>query len=260
MFFQSDFASLARAAAARYSPRSSEVGLDDDEIVKWLAADSRLLDAARRERARLAAKIEAELGPFDAAQLQAMRETPRERFVRIQDLPKAYEDMPLPLDDAGLATISAPHAYLLSFRVLDLRAGDALIELGTGSGYGAALASEVVGPGGSVRTFEIDATLAQRAARRLGDRPNVRVFHLDATASDPVWGAFQKVVVTFAVDPIPAAWLAALPVGTVLVAPIGPRDRDQRLVRIVRTENELLATDHGGVRYVSNRSTGSGAA
>ncbi|WP_394848172.1 hypothetical protein LZC95_11985 [Pendulispora brunnea] len=257
MFFQSDFASVARAAATRIATAIArgEEGAGEEEIAKRLAADARLSEAAHRERARLVAKIEGELGPFDDAQLKALLEVPRDRFVRLQDLPRAYEDVPLPLDDEGFATISAPHAYLLSFRVLSLREGDSLIELGTGSGYGAALASTVVGERGSVRTFEIDGTLAGRASRLLAERTNVQVFHLDATDSVPVWGTVHKVVATFAVDPVPHAWLAALPVGGVLVTPVGPRDKDQRLVRIVRTETEFLSSDHGGVRYVSNRST-----
>ncbi|WP_394837657.1 hypothetical protein LVJ94_12180 [Pendulispora rubella] len=257
MFFQSDFASVARAAATRIATAiaRAEERASEEEIAKRLAADARLTEAAQRERARLVAKIEGELGPFDDAQLQALLQVPRERFVRLQDLPRAYEDVPLPLDDEGFATISAPHAYLLSFRVLALREGDSLIELGTGSGYGAALASTVVGERGSVRTFEIDGALAGRASRLLAERSNVQVFHLDAADSASVWGPFNKVVATFAVDPVPHAWLAALPVGTVLVTPVGPRDKDQRLVRIVRTETELLTSDHGGVRYVSNRST-----
>ncbi|WP_394826854.1 protein-L-isoaspartate O-methyltransferase [Pendulispora albinea] len=265
MFFHSDFASIARAAVTRAAAhsrdnprenlREGDARDDEEEIVRRLASDPRFKEAAHRERSRLVAKIEGDLGPFEARQLQALLEAPRERFVRLQDLPRSYEDVPLPLDDEGLSTISAPHAYLLSFRVLDLREGDALIELGTGSGYGAALASDIVGDEGSVRTFEIDERLASRATRLLLERSNVQVFHLDATESAPVWGSFTKVVATFAVDPVPDAWLHALPIGGVLVTPIGPRDRDQRLVRIIRTESEFLTSDHGGVRYVSNRST-----
>ena len=85
---------------------------------------------------------------------------PRERFVRPGDVDRSTEDMPLPLDDEGLATVSAPHAYLLSFRLLGLAPGDALVELGSGTGYGAALASFIVGPHGRVLTIEIDPSNA----------------------------------------------------------------------------------------------------
>ncbi|MEO6420444.1 MAG: hypothetical protein ABIP39_13590, partial [Polyangiaceae bacterium] len=88
----------------------------------------------RSRRAELVAKVEGYLGPFDPLHLHALLEVPRERFVRPRDIGESQEDVPLPLDDTGQATISAPHAYLLSFRLLGLKPGDSLIELGSGSG------------------------------------------------------------------------------------------------------------------------------
>lgn len=80
--------------------------------------------------------------------------------------------------------------------------------------------------------------------------------------STPRWDAAPRVVCTFAVDAIPDAWVDALPRGGVLVAPVGPRDRTQRLVRVEMTDDGPRVTDHGGVRYVPNRGQrfgGSGA-
>ena len=241
-----EFRQLAEALAREH--------LDERATLERLAADRRLGAAAARSRLQLAAAIEAELGPFDPAHLAAVRDVARERFVRPADIARALDDTPLPLDDAGLSTISAPHAYLLSFRLLRLREGDDLVELGSGSGYGAALAANIVGPTGSVTTFEIDPTLAARAARLVA-APNVHVHRMDASDSAPAWGRAKKVAVTFAVRPLPEEWTRALRVGGVLVAPVGPRDRDQRLVRVERVASgDLVSTDHGGVRYVPNRS------
>lgn len=209
----------------------------------------------RSRRAQLVAKVEAHLGPFDPLHLHALLEVPRELFVRPRDLAEAQEDVPLPLDETGHATISAPHAYLLSFRLLDLKPGDSLVELGSGSGYGAALASYIVGAHGRVRTFEIDQTLAALATRLLADRPNVEVHGMDATQSAPYWGSdARKVVCTFAVAPIPDAWISALGIGARLAVPVGPIAAEQRLLLVERTPDRVLFTDHGGVRYVSNRS------
>lgn len=202
----------------------------------------------------LAERIDAQLGPFDRAQLAALVDVPRERFVRPADAGRADEDTPLALDDEGLATISAPHAYLLSFRLLDLRRGDRLAELGSGSGYGAALASHIVGPEGSVVTTEIDPRLAAWAARTLAPIENVRVVEGDAVEMPEALRGAQKVVVTFAVTDVPRAWTDALPDGGVLVAPVGARDRDQKLVRVRRAGSMLERTEHGAVRYVPNRS------
>jgi len=207
-----------------------------------------------RQRDELAAHIEGSLGPFDALHLEAIRAVPRERFVMAADVAQSAEDVPLPLDDEGLATVSAPHAYLLSFRLLRLAPGDILVELGSGSGYGAALAAFIVGPRGHVLTVEIDAGLAARARELLAGLTQVTTVHGDAIASAPMWRRAAKVVCTFAVDEIPRPWLDALPDGGVLVAPVGVREGAQDLVRVRREGDALRITKHGAVRYVRNRS------
>jgi protein-L-isoaspartate(D-aspartate) O-methyltransferase len=210
--------------------------------------------AARACREELAAAIDAQLGPFDPRHLRALRDVPRERFVRDDDLDRSADDIPLPLDDLGLATISAPHAYLLSFRLVELVPGDRLVELGSGTGYGAALASYIVGDDGMVTTIEIDRALFERTRALLLGVTNVIPCHDDAMSSTRRWDGARKIICTFAVDRIPDAWLDAIPEGGVLVAPVGSRDRDQQLTRITRKDNRIQVTHHGGVRYVKNRS------
>jgi len=247
-----EFASIAHA----------HEGASADDLALGITVDPRLRAAARAAREPLVARIERELGPFDPLHLRALLEIPRERFVRPEDLGRACDDTPLALDDKGLSTISAPHAYLLSFRLLDLSPGDQLVELGSGSGYGAALAAFIVGARGAVTTVEIDEALTQRAARLLEElepASRVRVLHMDAMESAPAWAPAARVVATFAVPELPSAWLAGLEVGGRLVAPVGPRDRDQRLVLAVREPDGIAVSDHGGVRYVSNRGAPLGA-
>jgi protein-L-isoaspartate(D-aspartate) O-methyltransferase len=214
-----------------------------------------LREVARGCRLPLVESIDRQLGRFPALHLRALLEVPRERFVRPDDVVRSADDTPLPLDDEGFATISAPHAYLLSFRLLELEPGDSLVELGTGSGYGAALAAFIVGPTGRVVTFEIDPSLADWAKGTLSDCPNVSVVQCDAMTSAPRWGRATKVVVTFAVDALPGAWLNALPDGGMLVAPVGAREKEQRLVLVKRESDRFVESEHGAVRYVKNRST-----
>lgn len=216
--------------------------------------DPELRALARERRADLARGIDAQLGPFDPTFLRALRDVPRELFVRAVDRDRSAHDVPLPLDDLGLATISAPHAYLLSFRLLHLASGDRLVELGSGSGYGAALASYIVGDRGHVTTIEIDPHLHERARALLARVPNILAVHEDAEHSVRRWGSATKIVCTFAIDRIPDAWLASIPDGGVLVAPVGARDRDQQLTRVERRGDSLIASEHGSVRYVKNRS------
>jgi protein-L-isoaspartate(D-aspartate) O-methyltransferase len=248
--------------------------LSQEERLDWLSSLARRLgeedaavgdlpelrEVARACRLGLVDEVKRHIGPMDARFLGALLEVPRERFVRRADIAQSADDNPLPLDDEGLATVSAPHAYVLSFRLLKLKEGDGLVELGAGSGYGAALASFVVGPSGSVRTFEIDPTLARWATRNLAGERNVTVTEGDAMTSAARWGGATKVVATFAVDAIPPPWLAALPEGGLLVAPVGGaagergRDRDQRLVLAAKRGGVVTLSDHGAVRYVKNRS------
>jgi protein-L-isoaspartate(D-aspartate) O-methyltransferase len=210
-------------------------------------------EVARGCRLSLVESLARDLGPFDERHLRALLEVPRERFVRSEDVERSAEDTPLALDAEGLATISAPHAYLLSFRLLELSRGDTLVELGTGSGYGAALAAFIVGGEGRVVTFEIDPVLAEWANSTLGAESNVEVVEGDAVSNCGQWRGAPKVAATFAVDAWPDAWLGALPEGGRIVAPVGRGE--QRLLLATKREGRVIESDHGAVRYVKNRST-----
>ena len=209
---------------------------------------------ARGCRLSLVDSGERQLGPFEPHLLAALLEVPRERFVRPADLARSADDLPLALDDDGLATISAPHAYMLSFRLLRLSEGDPVVELGAGTGYGAALAAFVVGSAGHVTTFEIDPELAAAARRLLADLPGVAVMEGDAIESAPRWEGAKKIVATFAIDAIPPAWIERIPDGGALVAPVCDEGGDQHLVLAERRGRRVALGKHGAVRYVKNRS------
>lgn len=223
-----------------------------------LLEDPEFLRAAERARTSLVTRLARELPHVDPALLGAVAVVPRERFVRLADLPSAYEDAPLPLDASGRSTISAPHAYLLVFNALELRRGDTFVELGSGSGYGGALAAEIVGPNGRVVTLEIDPALAETTRKNLAHLPNVTSLLADATRED--WNLGEeghvgptKIACTYGVRELPRAWLARLGEGDRLVAPVGP-PYDQRLVCVQLRDGELFESDLGGVRFVLDRS------
>lgn len=176
---------------------------------------------------------------------------PRERFVREDDLPLASDDRPLPLDEH--ATISAMHAYATSFAALELAEGDDLVELGGGTGYGAAVAATIVGANGRVRTFEIDEALASLAHELLLPYPNATATHGDAHDVER-WRGARKVSVAFAIERIPPAWIDALAPGGALVAPvIGPHG--QTLTRVDKSLSGTV-TERALTRvlYVRDRS------
>ncbi|MEJ7728905.1 MAG: hypothetical protein WKG00_06800 [Polyangiaceae bacterium] len=236
-----------------------------------IAADGELAEAAREAREHLTELLEKRLPGVRAHYLDVVREVPRERFVLPADIARSADDTPLPLDPVGNATISAPHAYLLTYGLLALGPGDHLIELGSGTGYGAALAREMVGPRGSVTTIEIDEELHARAKRLLGADPagcapgdarrspvrllggDARVVAAQLVADAAAGPRAPKVAVTYAMTEVPPGLEHSLPDGARLVAPVGKRDDIQELVLLHRRSGVVWQTSHGSVRYVLER-------
>ena len=180
---------------------------------------------------------------------RAVVDVPREQFVPLEVLTEVHRDRALALDDSGKATISAMHAYVTSFRALALGPGDSLVDLGGGTGYGAAVAAEVVGGTGAVTTIEIDPELSARAAKTLASRPNVRVVGGDAHETS-VWSGAHKVTVGFDVGSVPDAWIAALAPGGRLVAPCS----GELVVVDKRHDGTVDRRSAGRVVYVGDRS------
>jgi len=187
--------------------------------------------------------------PHDDRVLRAVRDVPRERFVPLEALPDAHLDRALPLDEEGHATVSAMHAYVAQFRALALGPGDALVDLGGGSGYGAALAAEVVGPAGTVLTLEIDPRLSEASQKALADRPWVTARCVDAH-DVTAWTGARKVSVGFDVGTLPEAWVGALALGGRLVAPVAGR----LLVVDKHDDGRVTRRSIGKVAYVRDRS------
>jgi protein-L-isoaspartate(D-aspartate) O-methyltransferase len=207
------------------------------------------------DRRALADLVEQRVGTIIEPYRAALLEVDRADFVRREDVARAWIDEPLPLDTPhgkGVATVSAPHMYVLGFDALGLRAGDHLLELGSGSGYGAALASYVVGRDGLVTTVETDPHLARIALRTTARLPNVKVIHDDGLRRGDLLAAHPKCWLTFSVTEEPRELLDHLLEGSVLVAPVGP-PHDQKLLRYRRHEGSLRVEDLGAVRFVGAR-------
>ncbi|MFO0757201.1 MAG: hypothetical protein U0359_11970 [Byssovorax sp.] len=266
--------SLADRAARYENARDDRWDPVPEALDRAIAADDELGRAARHARRTLPDRVEARLCPIlPAASIrryfEALREVPRERFVMPEDIALSAEDTPLGLDREGLATISAPHAYLLTFALLDLREGDHLVELGTGTGYGAALGLSIVGPRGHVTSVEIDPVLAARARRVLallggGEPGRLTLIEGDgcrvaeeAMIALGARGGSLKVAFTFGLARAPDRLVSLLPEGAVLVAPVGRPtfwdDEGQELMRWERRGGAIQAASHGPVRYVIER-------
>lgn len=225
--------------------------VSNDETDTHIVQDDELADVARKARGEM---IRSTGMRGSDRVLEAIELVPRERFVQLEDIAQSSEDRALALLGSGGSTISAPHAYAASFGALALGEGDDIVDLGGGSGYGAALASHVVGPTGSVRTFEIDARLVLLAKRNLSLLDNVDVVHADAHEVRR-WEGATKVTVGFALPAIPGKWIEALGEGGKLVAPVGPPEA-QVLTLVEKGPDGVRQTRLGRVRYVSDRGKG----
>ncbi len=187
-------------------------------------------------------------GIRDPRVLEAMREIPRHLFVPESLRSQAYEDRALPI--AGGQTISQPYVVAWMTELAEVRPGDRILEIGTGSGYQAAVLAHL---GAEVFTIELLASLsgtAEATIRALGYR-NIRFRIGDGYAGWPEGAPFDRIVVTAAPPDIPKVLLEGLGPGGRLVAPVGPERGAQRLVVAEREiSGSIRFEDHGQVFFV----------
>jgi protein-L-isoaspartate(D-aspartate) O-methyltransferase len=186
-------------------------------------------------------------GISDQAVLRAMEDVPRDRFVEPADRADAYRDMAL-----GIAcgqTISQPFVVAYMTERLDLQKSHRVLEIGTGSGYQAAVLSRLCA---HVLTIERYRTLADRARTRLAELgfDNVEVMLGDGFDVPEGAGSFDRIIVTAAMEQIPDALAQRLEPEGVLIAPVGPLHGVQTLVRLVRTEAGFERKQLVDVRFV----------
>jgi protein-L-isoaspartate(D-aspartate) O-methyltransferase len=180
--------------------------------------------------------------------IRAMGTVPRHAFVPNEYLDQAYENHPLPIGHGQ--TISQPYIVALMTEALDLQPGDRVLEIGTGSGYQAAVLAEC---GAEVYSLEIVGALADEAQARLQATGygKVHVRHADGYGGWPEAAPFDGIIVTAAPDHVPQPLLDQLSPSGILVIPIGPLGGYQELWRIERLANgDVRSTSLGGVRFV----------
>lgn len=179
--------------------------------------------------------------------LEALREVPRHQFMPGASLERAYHDSPAAIGYGQ--TISQPSIVGIMTEALALSGNERILEIGTGSGYQAAVLSLLAR---EVFSIEVVAPLADEARERLArlGYTNVRVRSGDGYLGWPEAAPFDRIVLTAAPESVPARLLSELADGGVLVAPVGADGADQRLVRIVRQGDTFLHDDLMGVRFV----------
>ena len=206
------------------------------------------MDNLIKARLRMVRDQIAGRGISNAALLEALSKVQREFFVPPHLAEFAYLDTPLPIESGQ--TISQPYIVALMIEVVAPRPSDRALEIGTGSGYGAAVLSQLVA---EVYTVERDERLFELATKRLADLgyTNVKVLHGDGTLGWPEHAPYDVIVVTAGGPQIPKPLLEQLAIGGRLVIPVGAIPRLQRLVRVTRVGKDRYDEENlGPVQFV----------
>lgn len=185
-------------------------------------------------------------GIKDEAVLAAMDAVPRHLFMDSSFITFAYKDLAFPIG-AG-QTISQPYTVAFQTELLGVKRGDKVLEIGTGSGYQAAILLEM---GAKVFTIERQKELYLKAQHLLADigyKP--RVFFGDGMEGKPSYGPFDKILITAAAGEVPGKLLDQLAIGGIMVLPMGDSD-SQTMIRIIKTgPDEYSETTHGSFVFV----------
>ncbi len=207
-----------------------------------------------QQRAVMVEGVTASMGIKDQRVIDAMNEVPRHEFVPPEYVWMAYDDTPLPIGYGQ--TISAPSIVAIMTELLELKPGEKVLEIGTGSGYQAAMLAQAEDV--EVYTIEIVPELAASAAERLArlGYENIHVKQGDGYYGWEEYAPFDAIIVTAAPDHLPAPLVKQMEDGGRLVIPIGPAGGYQSLWKFVNQEGQLKAYNIIGVRFVPFTGTG----
>jgi protein-L-isoaspartate(D-aspartate) O-methyltransferase len=186
-------------------------------------------------------------GISDNAVLRAMEEVPRDEFVDADHADNAYADQALPISCGQ--TISQPYVVAYMTEQLNVRAHHRVLEIGTGSGYQAAVLSRLAREVVSVERFRTLADTARKRLAALG-YDNVEVIAGDGFAGAPTRAPFDRILVTAAAEEIPQALLDQLAPDGIMVLPLGPHGGSQHIVKLTRTPTGLERENLIAVRFV----------
>lgn len=215
-------------------------------MIQRLFEAARHLTALAEQRSRMVEEQLCSRGIRDQHVLAVMAKVPREEFIGKEDLPHAYSDQPIPIG-AG-QTVSQPYMVATMLEALAVCPEDRVLEVGTGTGYQAAILGEMAA---EVWTIERNDELAEKAEEilaRLG-YANVHVLQGDGSRGLPAEAPFNKILVAAAAPRVPQSLTHQLAEGGALVLPVGSRSQQQ--VQLVRKlDGEIVTTKRDLCRFV----------
>jgi len=186
-------------------------------------------------------------GISDAAVLRAIDAVPREKFVLPEFSDAAYADQAMPI--ACGQTISQPYVVAYMTEQLSVTREHRVLEVGTGSGYQAAILSQLAGEVFTVERYRTLADTARKVLSELG-YDNVTVIAGDGLKGVPEHAPYDRIIVTAAAETIPQALVDELAVGGVMILPLGKHEGPQRLVKLTRNAEGIAQEDLIWVRFV----------
>lgn len=226
------------------APNVSDTSIPNDSLPNAGDIDD---DQTRRARAHLVGRIQRS-ERLSAGVTEALLEVPRHAFVPPAQRDRAYDDNPLPIGHGQ--TISQPTVVAMMTEALDLSGEEVVLEIGTGSGYQAAVLSRMAKRVESIEIVEPLARWARAALDRVG-YDNVRVHIGDGYAGLPHLAPFDRIIITAAPPEIPPKLIEQLAVGGKMVLPVGPRFGVQDLIVLEKkADGSLSKTNLGPVRFV----------
>lgn len=198
------------------------------------------------KRKKLAEEM-AKLGIHQASVLDAMRKIPRHWFFPKDFEQFAYRDAAFPIDHGQ--TISTPYTVAFQSQLIEIQKGSKVLEVGTGSGYQAAILSEM---GAELYSIEYIKPLLEDAAKILTEiNPKIKLFHGDGSLGLPKYAPYDAIIVTAGAPIIPDALKMQLSIGGRLVIPVGVEKENQQMIRIIRkSETEFTQEKFGDFKFV----------
>ena len=195
-----------------------------------------------------------QMGIHDKKVINAMREVPRHYFTGDSDIESSYRNYPLPIGKGQ--TISQPYTVAFMIEQLELESGDKVLEVGSGSGYNAAIMAKIVEPDGKIYSIEVRKELIDFAKKNLlkANIDNVELIYRDGSKGHEKHAPYDKIIVTAAAPEIPKALKNQLKQGGILIAPVGG-GFGQEMVKLVKHKDKFTKQKLGGFRFVPLKTT-----
>lgn len=178
--------------------------------------------------------------------LKAIEKVDRKKFIPEYIYSQAYENYPLAIGCGQ--TISQPYTIAFMLQKLEIKKRDKILEIGTGSGWNAALISYLIGKKGKLYTIEIIKELFERARDRLKNYKNIRVFNLDGSRGLKKYAPYDKIILTAAPAELNEKFKFQLRENGILIAPVGKSS--QKMIKITRKKGKFKTEELGDFIFV----------